>query len=448
MAPRRGSLTHRTVADALANFTTNASGASFTVQNGRNFTTGGTFSNAGTLAVGTGSTFTAGGDYTQTAGTTSLQGGTLAATGVKDLQGGVLSGNGTVSGDLTNEAMLSPGDSPGSITITGNYTQTSAGTLVIELGGASPGQFDTLQVSGNAALDGTLDVALIGGFVPTPPQSFQVLTFGSRSGDFATKNGLELGGGLYLVAAYRGSSLTLTTAQATIVVDPTSGLVTTEAGGTATFTVVLGSQPTDDVTIGLSSSDTTEGTVAPSSLTFTPANWNVAQTVTVTGVDDFVQDGDVVYTIITAPAVSTDPHYAASMPPTSGHQPRQRHGGIVRDADLRAGHHGGGRHRHVQRGAEQPAGRRRHRRLSSSNTAEGTVAPAALTFTAANWNVAQTVTVTGVDDFVADGNVAYTIITAPPQSADPIYARLNPANVRSPTSTTTPQASPSPQPPG
>jgi hypothetical protein len=37
------------------------------------------------------------------------------------------------------------------------------------------------------------------------------------------------------------------------------------------------------VTIALTSSDTTEGTVSPASLTFTPGNWNVAQTVTVTG---------------------------------------------------------------------------------------------------------------------------------------------------------------------
>ena len=72
---------------------------------------------------------------------------------------------------------------------------------------------------------------------------------------------------------------------------PTSGLTTTEAGGTATFTVVLDSQPTANVTIALSSSDTTEATVSPASLTFTPANWNVAQTVTVTGVDDLVDDG-------------------------------------------------------------------------------------------------------------------------------------------------------------
>ena len=68
--------------------------------------------------------------------------------------------------------------------------------------------------------------------------------------------------------------------------DADGGLATTEAGGTATFTVVLNTQPTADVTIALSSSDTTEGTVGPASLTFTTANWNVAQTVTVTGVDD------------------------------------------------------------------------------------------------------------------------------------------------------------------
>ena len=48
-----------------------------------------------------------------------------------------------------------------------------------------------------------------------------------------------------------------------------------EAGGTATFTVVLTSQPTADVTIGISSSDPTEGTVSTGSLTFTAANWNV-----------------------------------------------------------------------------------------------------------------------------------------------------------------------------
>ena len=93
-----------------------------------------------------------------------------------------------------------------------------------------------------------------------------------------------------------------------ITVTPIPGS-TTEAGGTATFTVVLTSQPTADVTVGLSSSDTTEGTVSPASLTFTSLNWNTPQTVTVTGVDDVLDDGDVAYTIVTAAATSTDAVY-------------------------------------------------------------------------------------------------------------------------------------------
>ena len=77
-----------------------------------------------------------------------------------------------------------------------------------------------------------------------------------------------------------------------ITVTPTPGLTTTEAGGTATFTVVLNTQPTADVTIALSSSNTDGRHGRPASLTFTTANWNVAQTVTVTGVDDAVVDGN------------------------------------------------------------------------------------------------------------------------------------------------------------
>src|SRR5439155_865971 len=92
-------------------------------------------------------------------------------------------------------------------------------------------------------------------------------------------------------------------------VTPTSGLTTTEAGGTATFIVRLTSQHRANVTFGLSSSNTAEGTVSPASLTFTAANWNVAQTVTVTGVDDFVADGNQAYTIVTAAASSADANY-------------------------------------------------------------------------------------------------------------------------------------------
>jgi hypothetical protein len=46
-----------------------------------------------------------------------------------------------------------------------------------------------------------------------------------------------------------------------------------------------------------------------------------------------------------------------------------------------------------------------------------------------NGNAAQTVTLTGVDDAIADGNVVYTIVTAPATSSDPGYSGLNAADV-------------------
>ena len=99
-----------------------------------------------------------------------------------------------------------------------------------------------------------------------------------------------------------------------ITVSPTEGLITYEdpTQGPATFTVVLDTEPTANVTVGITSNDTGEGTVDKSSLTFTggsSGNWNVPQTVTVTGVDDSDVDGDVAYTILTAAAESTDLDY-------------------------------------------------------------------------------------------------------------------------------------------
>src|SRR5688572_7822821 len=94
-----------------------------------------------------------------------------------------------------------------------------------------------------------------------------------------------------------------------IIVSPTAGLITTEAGGSITFTVVLTSAPSGPVVITMTSSDTSEGVLASNSLTFLPSNWDQAQTVTVLGVDDVIDDGDVAYTIVTAPADSNDPDY-------------------------------------------------------------------------------------------------------------------------------------------
>ena len=55
---------------------------------------------------------------------------------------------------------------------------------------------------------------------------------------------------------------------------------TTEAGGTATFTVVLNSQPTANVTVNYDTNDPSEGTVGSTSKVYPPTNWTAPQTVT------------------------------------------------------------------------------------------------------------------------------------------------------------------------
>ena len=94
-----------------------------------------------------------------------------------------------------------------------------------------------------------------------------------------------------------------------ISVTPTSGLVTTEGGGTAAFEVKLESEPISDVRIPLSSSHPSEGTADVQALVFTPGDWEVAQTVTVTGANDREEDGPVRYLIALEPAKSVDRFY-------------------------------------------------------------------------------------------------------------------------------------------
>ncbi len=84
----------------------------------------------------------------------------------------------------------------------------------------------------------------------------------------------------------------------------TANLVTTEAGGTASFGVALKTAPHHDVFLTLTSNDATEGvftsTQTPSqTVTFTPTNWNQVQTVSLKGVDDKIVDGDIAYIIST-----------------------------------------------------------------------------------------------------------------------------------------------------
>jgi len=214
-----------------------------------------------------------------------------------------------------------------------------------------------------------------------------------------------------------------------VIVTPTSGLVTTESGGTATFTVALQSPPSADVTIGLVSDTPGEGTASPASLTFTSANWRTAQTVTVTGVDDSVADGPRDYMIVTNPATSDDGRYSGLDPDDVSVTNLDNDPGVsfVGAGDVVTSEAGSTAKFSVVLNAAPTANVTMA--LTSNDVGEGTVAPAQVTFTATNWNMPQTVTVTGVDDAIVDGTQTYSIVTGALTSTDARYGGQNPPDV-------------------
>ncbi|MCC6358987.1 MAG: hypothetical protein IT450_09600 [Phycisphaerales bacterium] len=78
---------------------------------------------------------------------------------------------------------VSPGLSPGTLTIDGDYEQQDGATLVIEVAGTQPGDFDVLHVTGDALLAGAVKLRFINGFVPQRGMAVDFLVVdGSISG--------------------------------------------------------------------------------------------------------------------------------------------------------------------------------------------------------------------------------------------------------------------------
>jgi len=321
----------------------------------------------------------------------------------------------------------------------GLVTTESGGTATFTVVLTSQPSTDvTIPIASTRPTEGTAAPATLR-FTPmnwNAPQTVTVTGVNDDLADGAQRYGVTVGPATSTDPAYAAldpGNVTLTNIDNDspgVIVTPTSGLVTSEAGAAATFTVVLASQPTADVTIAVSSSDPGEGTAAPASLTFTPMNWNAPQTVTVTGADDDQADGVQSYTIVLDAAGSTDPGYAGVDPAdvavsntdndTAGYT-------VTPTSGLETTESGGAATFTVVLNSQPTAGVTIA--LTSSRITEGSVAPANLAFTTANWNAPQTVTVTGLDDAVADGNQPYSIVLAPAVSADPNYNNTNPANV-------------------
>jgi T5SS/PEP-CTERM-associated repeat protein len=90
--------------------------------------------------------------------------------------GGVLVGNGTVASvNVTNLGAIAPGFSAGSLTFTSNLVLGASSQLQMEIGGASLFDYDQLIVGGNVTVTGTLAIAMINSFSPTPGETFTLI---------------------------------------------------------------------------------------------------------------------------------------------------------------------------------------------------------------------------------------------------------------------------------
>ncbi|MFO0665441.1 MAG: hypothetical protein U0174_15910 [Polyangiaceae bacterium] len=210
-----------------------------------------------------------------------------------------------------------------------------------------------------------------------------------------------------------------------ITVSAPSKTQTTEDGDKVTFTVALKSKPTGDVTIALTSDKVAEGTVDKATLTFTAANFDTPQTVTVTGVDDEIDDGDQDYKISMA-VTSTDTGYAAITPtPVALKNMDNDTAGIIVGAATpnKNTTEKGGKVTFTVRLRSKPSADVTVPVLSDTVT-EGTADKASLTFTAANYKVEQTVTVTGADEVAPDGDKNYKVKLGKTTSSDALYKDL------------------------
>ena len=225
-------------------------------------------------------------------------------------------------------------------------------------------------------------------------------------------------------ANYNGLSMTpvtvtnVDTNSAGFIVTPTS-LTTSESGSSATFSIALATLPALPVTVNLTNGNPTQGALSQSSLTFTLLDWNVAQTVTVTGLDDHMVNGNQTYQI-TGSGSSADLLYngLTITPITVVNQEADRAGFTVTPTSLTTSETGTSASFNVSL-TSQPAAAVTVQ-LATSVAGQGSLSQTSLTFNSANWNLAQSVNVTGLDDHIVHGDQTYQV-TGTAASADSNY---------------------------
>ncbi len=204
-------------------------------------------------------------------------------------------------------------------------------------------------------------------------------------------------------------------------VNPTALLTRETTPGPVTFSVVLDAKPTADVSIGIASNDTSEGTVAPSSVVFTPDTWDVPRVVAVTSQDDDDCGDDGRYTIELTPAVSLDPNFDGIDPDDVWVDNLDDDHGYLFAAPTTLVT--------TEQGDSQTFSVAILCRpttdvtieIENTDPSEGLLSTSQLVFTPATWDSRRSVTVHPVDDAIQDGGIRYVIELRSAASSDPAF---------------------------
>lgn len=194
---------------------------------------------------------------------------------------------------------------------------------------------------------------------------------------------------------------------------------------TATVSLVLLVAPLADVIIDIASLDTTEVTLSQASLTFTAANWNVPQNITLTSVDELVVDGS--QTVSITANVNASSHSAftglGSQTVTLVHADDDNPGYTVSPL-LGTLTEGDSQTASLTVVLDKQPLTNVIIDLTISPTDEITTSVGSMTFTAANWNIPQVITVFSVDEFLIDGTIVSTITFSIDPSSDTVFIGL------------------------
>ena len=109
-----------------------------------------------------------------------------------------------IAADFTNSGNFSVAS--GSVSFPQTFTQTSDGTLFVDI---ANGDFDSFAVTQGATLDGNLNINLTGGYQPPVSTTFEIMTCNTCDGAFATIINQSIGNGTEFVPSYGTNDVTL-----------------------------------------------------------------------------------------------------------------------------------------------------------------------------------------------------------------------------------------------